>query len=136
MRAELTLRAKAAASDAAVIEVDSVQKRFGEFYAVKGISFSVASGEVFGLLGANGAGKSTTFRMLCGLLPVTAGELTVAGRDLRRAVLEVFPHGNEVRIDAEILGDKLAFAVADVDDARREIESDRESEARRYKRRK
>jgi ABC-2 type transport system ATP-binding protein len=45
----------------------------------------VQRGEVFGLLGANGAGKSTTFRMLCGLLPVSGGELTVAGHDLRHA---------------------------------------------------
>jgi ABC-2 type transport system ATP-binding protein len=71
-----------------VIDVDKVEKRFGQFYAVKGISFSVRRGEVFGLLGANGAGKSTTFRMLCGLLPATAGELTVAGRDLRRATAQ------------------------------------------------
>ena len=71
-----------------MIEVHDVQKRFGQFYAVKGISFSVRQGEIFGLLGANGAGKSTTFRMLCGLLPASAGELTVAGRDLRRATAE------------------------------------------------
>ena len=68
-----------------VIEVSNVQRRFGDFYAVRDISFSVKQGEVFGLLGANGAGKSTTFRMLCGLLPASAGELHVAGRDLRRA---------------------------------------------------
>ncbi len=68
-----------------VIEVNQVQKRFGDFYAVRDVSFSVERGEVFGLLGANGAGKSTTFRMLCGLLPATSGELKVAGHDLRRA---------------------------------------------------
>lgn len=68
-----------------VIEVKNVQRRFGDFYAVKDVSFNVRRGEVFGLLGANGAGKSTTFRMLCGLLPATAGELTVAGHDLRHA---------------------------------------------------
>jgi len=68
-----------------VIEVSHVQKHFGAFYAVKDISFNVQCGEIFGLLGANGAGKSTTFRMLCGLLPVSAGELTVAGHDLRHA---------------------------------------------------
>jgi len=88
MRSKIKLRAKTQASNEAVIEVKSVQKRFGEFYAVKGISFSVSRGEVFGLLGANGAGKSTTFRMLCGLLPATAGELTVAGRNLRRAAAD------------------------------------------------
>jgi len=68
-----------------IIAVDKVQRRFGDFYAVKDVSFDVRRGEVFGLLGANGAGKSTTFRMLCGLLPASAGQLTVAGHDLRRA---------------------------------------------------
>ncbi|WP_428622799.1 ABC transporter ATP-binding protein, partial [Sedimenticola sp.] len=57
----------------------------GDFVAVREVSFDVAAGEVFGLLGANGAGKTTTFRMLCGLLPVSGGELSVAGVDLRRA---------------------------------------------------
>ena len=71
-----------------VIEVDRVQKRFGDFIAVKGVSFSVNRGEVFGLLGANGAGKSTTFRMLCGLLPASSGELKVGGVDLRRAAAQ------------------------------------------------
>jgi ABC-2 type transport system ATP-binding protein len=68
-----------------VIVVNDVKRRFGDFYAVKGVSFTVRRGEVFGLLGANGAGKSTTFRMLCGLLPSSGGTLRVAGYDLRRA---------------------------------------------------
>ena len=68
-----------------IIEVSHVQRRFGDFYAVRDVSFDVARGEVFGLLGANGAGKSTTFRMLCGLLPASGGRLQVAGVDLRRA---------------------------------------------------
>jgi ABC-2 type transport system ATP-binding protein len=68
-----------------VIEVSNLQRRFGDFYAVNNITFSVAKGEVFGLLGANGAGKSTTFRMLCGLLPPSSGMLRVAGADLRHA---------------------------------------------------
>ena len=68
-----------------VIIVDQVTKTFGSFCAVRGVSFSVKEGEVFGLLGANGAGKSTTFRMLCGLLPATGGKLSVAGMDLRNA---------------------------------------------------
>jgi ABC-2 type transport system ATP-binding protein len=71
--------------DQPVIEVHHVQRRFGNFYAVRDVSFDVGHGEVFGLLGANGAGKSTTFRMLCGLLPPTSGSLRVAGVDLRRA---------------------------------------------------
>jgi ABC-2 type transport system ATP-binding protein len=77
--------APAAAANDVVIEVRALQRRFGDFYAVRGVSFNVRQGEVFGLLGANGAGKSTTFRMLCGLLPVSAGEVQVAGLDLRRA---------------------------------------------------
>jgi len=71
--------------DDAMIKVQDLQRRFGDFYAVKGVSFSVQRGEIFGLLGANGAGKSTTFRMLCGLLPVSGGDVHVAGLDLRHA---------------------------------------------------
>jgi ABC-2 type transport system ATP-binding protein len=78
--------------DDTVIEAVSVQKRFGDFYAVKDVSFSVKHGEVFGLLGANGAGKSTTFRMLCGLLPATAGQLKVVGHDLRHASASARSH--------------------------------------------
>lgn len=68
-----------------VIRVDRLERRFGDFYAVRDVSFAVYPGEVFGLLGANGAGKTTTFRMLCGLLPASGGEMRVAGVDLRRA---------------------------------------------------
>jgi ABC-2 type transport system ATP-binding protein len=68
-----------------IISAHELERRFGDFRAVKGISFSVDRGEIFGLLGANGAGKSTTFRMLCGLLPVSDGQLSVAGQDLRHA---------------------------------------------------
>lgn len=68
-----------------VIEVRDLVRAFGEFRAVDSITFSVRRGEIFGLLGANGAGKSTTFRMLCGLLPASSGALRVAGLDLRHA---------------------------------------------------
>lgn len=68
-----------------VIRAEHLERRFGDFLAVKGISFAVRRGEIFGLLGANGAGKSTTFRMLCGLLPVSSGHVSVAGHDLRHA---------------------------------------------------
>ncbi len=71
--------------DEEVIIVRDLQRRFGDFYAVKNLSFSVKRGEIFGLLGANGAGKTTTFRMLCGLLPATSGTLQVAGHNLRVA---------------------------------------------------
>ena len=80
--------AMAGAGDAAVIRVDRLERRFGAFYAVRDVSFEVRRGEVFGLLGANGAGKSTTFRMLCGLLPASGGRLEVAGHDLRRAAAQ------------------------------------------------
>ncbi|MGA7980894.1 MAG: ATP-binding cassette domain-containing protein [Chromatiaceae bacterium] len=77
-----------ALGDGVVISVENVKRRFGDFYAVKGVTFSVHKGEVFGLLGANGAGKSTTFRMLCGLLPASDGRLQVAGHDLRHAAAQ------------------------------------------------
>ncbi|MCB2191994.1 MAG: ATP-binding cassette domain-containing protein [Deltaproteobacteria bacterium] len=75
----------AASGDGPVIEVENLKRRFGDFMAVDGISFTVEHGEVLGLLGANGAGKSTTFRMLCGLLPPSEGRLLVAGHNLRKA---------------------------------------------------
>jgi ABC-2 type transport system ATP-binding protein len=71
--------------DAPVIMVSDLCRSFGDFRAVDGVSFEVRRGEIFGLLGANGAGKSTTFRMLCGLLPASGGHLEVAGFDLRHA---------------------------------------------------
>lgn len=77
--------APAQAEDEPVIEVRDLSRAFGRFLAVKGVSFEVHRGEIFGLLGANGAGKSTTFRMLCGLLAPTGGMLRVAGADLRTA---------------------------------------------------
>lgn len=72
-----------ASNDVPVVEVKDLYRYFGSFAAVKDVSFSVHKGEIFGLLGANGAGKSTTFRMLCGLLPASSGTLRVAGADLR-----------------------------------------------------
>ena len=66
------------------IEVKSLVKRFGGFTAVDGVSFEVERGRIFGFLGANGAGKSTTIRMLCGLLDPTSGTATVGGYDIRR----------------------------------------------------
>jgi len=71
--------------DDIVIQVQDLTRKFGDFIAVNKISFHVKRGEIFGLLGANGAGKSTAFRMLCGLLPVTSGTVSVAGLDLRVA---------------------------------------------------
>jgi ABC-2 type transport system ATP-binding protein len=64
--------------------VENIVKRYGDFEAVKGVSFSVAEGEIFGLLGPNGAGKSTLIRMMTTLLPVTAGKAIVAGYDVTK----------------------------------------------------
>jgi ABC-2 type transport system ATP-binding protein len=64
------------------IEVRGLTRRFGAFLAVDDLAFDVARGEVFGFLGANGAGKSTTIRMLCGLLRPTAGTARVGGIDV------------------------------------------------------
>jgi ABC-2 type transport system ATP-binding protein len=64
------------------IEVDGLTRRFGTFTAVDAITFDVGQGEVFGFLGANGAGKTTAIRMLIGLLAPTAGSARVAGYDV------------------------------------------------------
>ena len=66
------------------IEVKNLTKRFGRFTAVDHVSFAVKPGEVFGFLGANGAGKSTTIRMLCGLLESSEGTALVDGFDINK----------------------------------------------------
>lgn len=65
-----------------VISTKNLTKTFGNFKAVNAISFEVKAGEIFGFLGANGAGKTTAMRILCGLLSPTSGEATVAGFDV------------------------------------------------------
>ena len=64
------------------IEVQDLSMRFGKFTAVDGVSFAVQRGEIFGFLGPNGSGKTTTIKMLCGLLAPSAGRATVAGVEL------------------------------------------------------
>ncbi len=66
------------------IVVRDLTRRFGKFVAVDHVSFDVRQGEIFGFLGSNGAGKSTTIRMLCGLLKPTSGTATVGGADVTR----------------------------------------------------
>jgi ABC-2 type transport system ATP-binding protein len=66
------------------IIVHDLTRRFGQFVAVDRVSFDVHAGEIFGFLGSNGAGKSTTIRMLCGLLRPTAGSAVVGGIDVSR----------------------------------------------------
>ncbi len=74
----------APAAAAHAIEVRSLSRRFGDFVAVDNLSFTVERGEIFGFLGSNGAGKSTTIRMLCGLLRPTSGTALVDGIDVGR----------------------------------------------------
>ena len=73
----------------AMLEVDGLVKKYGDFEAVKGISFSVEEGEVFGLLGPNGAGKTQTISMLTGVIQPTSGTARVGGHDLRTQMDEV-----------------------------------------------
>jgi ABC-2 type transport system ATP-binding protein len=76
----------------AAIEVSDLHKSFGEVEAVRGVSFKVAAGEVFGFLGPNGAGKTTTINMLCTLARPTAGSARVAGHDVMRERDDVRRH--------------------------------------------
>ena len=80
-----------AEADSAVV-VKNLERRFGGFVAVNGISFEVRQDEIFGFLGPNGAGKSTTIRMLSGILAPSAGSGTVAGFDIRTQSEEIKSH--------------------------------------------
>lgn len=79
-------------NDEIAISVRNLVKRFGSFTAVDNISFDVRRGEIFGFLGANGAGKTTAMRMLCGLSRPTSGSGTVAGFDIIRQAEEIKRH--------------------------------------------
>jgi ABC-2 type transport system ATP-binding protein len=72
-----------------IISVRNATRRFGELMAVDRLSLEVPRGEIFGLVGPDGAGKTTTLRLLCGLLDPTEGEVVVAGQDVSRHVDEV-----------------------------------------------
>src|SRR5690349_15626403 len=65
-----------------VIEVHNLVKQYGDFVAVRGLSFSVAPGEVLGLVGPNGAGKTSTLHSLCGIIRPTGGEIRIDGHDI------------------------------------------------------
>jgi ABC-2 type transport system ATP-binding protein len=85
-----------------VIVVDQLTRRFGDFVAVNGISFEVQPGEVVGYLGPNGSGKTTTFRMLLGLIAPTAGRASVLGFD-------VFRESEQVRARVGYMSQKFAI---------------------------
>jgi ABC-2 type transport system ATP-binding protein len=72
-----------------VIKTEKLTKRFGDFIATNEISFDVYKGEIFGFLGANGAGKTTAMRMLCGLSLPSSGQATIAGFDIYKQTEEI-----------------------------------------------
>ncbi|GGH05015.1 hypothetical protein GCM10007415_46740 [Parapedobacter pyrenivorans] len=75
-----------------VIKTEKLTKRFGDFIATDEITFEVLKGEIFGFLGANGAGKTTAMRMLCGLSTPSSGKATVAGFDVYRQTEQIKQH--------------------------------------------
>ncbi|MEE9284989.1 MAG: ABC transporter ATP-binding protein [Dehalococcoidia bacterium] len=99
-----------------VIEARGLVKRYGDFTAVAGIDFTVEEGKCFGLLGSNGAGKTSTIRMISCVSPVTEGELLVDGRSVRtegraiKAVLGVVPQEENLDEDLDVLRNLLVYA--------------------------
>jgi lipooligosaccharide transport system ATP-binding protein len=99
-----------------IIHARNLVKRYRDFTAVNGISFDVHSGECFGLLGPNGAGKTTTTRMIACVSPVTEGELTVDGLDVRReprrikSLLGVVPQEDNLDPDLSVRQNLAVYA--------------------------
>src|ERR1700752_2680679 len=85
-----------------VIKTNKLTKRFGDFVAVDEITFDVHKGEIFGFLGANGAGKTTAMRMLCGLSIPTSGEASVAG-------FNVFTQPEEIKKNIGYMSQKFSL---------------------------
>jgi branched-chain amino acid transport system ATP-binding protein len=91
----------------ALLRVDGLEVRYGAVPAVRGLGFEVAAGEIVGLIGPNGAGKTTTVHAIVGLLPVSAGEIRLAGRRIRglrpeaiaRLGLALVPEGRRIYAD-------------------------------------
>jgi ABC-2 type transport system ATP-binding protein len=73
----------------ALIQVKSLQKKYGHFAAVRGINFEVYQGEIFGLIGPDGAGKTTTFHILSGVMESSSGEVDVLGKKPSHARLNI-----------------------------------------------
>ena len=99
-----------------IIQARGLVKRYGDLTAVAGIDFDVAPGECFGLLGPNGAGKTSTVHMLSCVLPITAGDITVAGLSARehprriKAMLGVCPQESNLDTDFSVLYNLAAHA--------------------------
>ena len=99
---------------APLLNVNGIEVIYNHVILVlKGVSLEVGDGKIVSLLGANGAGKSTTFRMLCGLLPPSAGALRVAGVDVRRAAAARLPvdKPHQVAFDNEIEIGRMLSAI-------------------------
>jgi ABC-2 type transport system ATP-binding protein len=98
------------------IDVQQITKRFGDFTAVNGITFSVEHGEIFGLLGPNGAGKSTLIRMLTTLIPATSGTARINGYDVSkesdsvRRSIGVIPQAMTSDLELSVEENLLIFA--------------------------
>src|SRR3989442_14996864 len=78
-------RQRAASNDGAAIRVAGLKKNYGSVEAVRGINLTVAQGEIFGLIGPDGAGKTSVFQILGGVMPATSGEAIMLGRPAREA---------------------------------------------------
>ena len=85
-----------------IIEVKDLVKKFGTFVANDKLTFSVSKGEIFGFLGANGAGKTTAIKILCGLLAPTSGKATVAGFD-------VYHHPDKIKQNIGYMSQKFSL---------------------------
>src|SRR5579872_595918 len=98
------------------VEVQNLTKRFGDFTAVDGLSFSIEHGEIFGLLGPNGAGKSTLIRMLTTLIPATTGTALINGFDISkepdavRRAIGVIPQAMTSDMELSVEENLLIFA--------------------------
>ncbi len=103
-------------TDEIVLSAADLTKRFGDFTAVDGITFSVRKGECFGFLGPNGAGKTTTMRMITNHLPVTEGTLSVLNLDVSRDARKVksrigiVPQENNLDMDLTVINNLLIYA--------------------------
>lgn len=89
-------------SNEKVVKVENLTRKFGNFTAVDNISFEVSKGEIFGFLGANGAGKSTAMKMLCGLLAPSSGKATVAGFD-------VYKESEQIKLNIGYMAQKFSL---------------------------
>ncbi len=91
------------------VTINNLTKKFGSFTAVDCINLNVKSGEIFGFLGANGAGKTTAIRMLCGLLIPTSGEGTVAGFDINKNSEDIKSHIGYMSQKFSLYGDLSGY---------------------------